>query len=888
MIVNNYTNEIRECVECDTSFHSVLSPQLFIRKFDERIPYTQKYLALPYTIIDAHDREQCGDDTTSTFIEDTKHVYTTIVKLDEHINSAPRTWKRTSFGGCQVVEIGEFGIGDVGVHTISIQCVDSMGVGSATKYYKFMIQDPDEEQCVLDLSVDRHFTSSFNYSDSTNPNDSAYLDSAEGNTIRNASTKFEGKSMYAVKKTIIAGYTVDVNMTGSTVESITIGVSDNTSSSDPLDGGYIYRFDVRGWASYINPQTGVPYAATSTKKEKISNDDPGNPYTLTLFYNGVPMSDYLSYDPVDVPSEVRVLAVKNKIALTRLMEAAQAYAGKRRCTLKLPYGLHIVTDFHLLKDDGTIDRQWVDAGDGKYRYTGGSYIQFPDRFTFDMNGSTISVLQVDDIQSAVVAAMGNNFDTIIKNGKIRGNYKYFDKTKVTLNTEWTGVVALWGCEFCYYENCDISNALGYDAGIENDDSFNDRQNHVNYPTHAMPYNSVGYIDYNGEQHVSDTVWHSRDGDVSSVLQSPRLTIRTTDGGPFRGFFQWVPTANPPSYYNSFPACSTCLTKPTEELYVPTEYLPIGTTKKVGYGYAKRLSFRSAGEFVYGDFMCIEKGNGQTRGFYSKLVNRECFVHFYDSKAEFIKTAKVYDVGPVLIPKNAQYLGFSSFGSNDKNVADTNLIQYKAELDRYYGQPFAIGHQVSRCSGFRNCVFHDHRSSLFDNKKAVQCFVDSCYMYSISQERRTFDGGFSTQSQFADIEESAHHCDFFVTDCENIYGNSGFRVFHSNNVCFKDNRGFGITLDKNVYGAHIEGHYGDITNKFGFSAPRKYHTIVNNVIGKYSTYWEFVNQCIADTGRTYISGSTINNLVIGAPDLSNRRVKAFTNQCNVVKVTIKEQ
>lgn len=873
MIINGYTNSFRENVESDMSFHALHCPQLFIRQFPERVPYN-KTLVIPYAIIDPEDHRAYSDESTKTYTEDTLTTYTTFIKLDAHTGSNPRTWKRTSIDGEHRLEIGPFTREDVGVHIFSINCVDSFGVGSTVHDFKFMVEDPDDEPFVVDLDSNDQFSGSFCYSSTAlNPATAsqlpvAYLDSTQSNTLTNPSSKIDGLTDHVVKRTIVAGYNVSVVRSNSIVQKIVIDVSAPSLNTEtpPINPtkGCIYKYDVQKWGQYQNAEGTTPGA-----KADLVEDITGT-YTITLVHNGTPLSEYISCPPGGagvVPDEIRRLAAYNKLALNRLMEAAQACAGWNRCILKLPTNLSIVTDYHLIKDNGELG---YTINDGKK--LGGTLIQFPDNFILDMNGCAISILQNGDLHGGILVALSNNFNTIVRNGRFFGTYKYFDKTLVSGSTEWCGVTAIYGSDFSYFDNCEFAYSLGYDAGIESYDSYSNRNSRTKFATYSMPYNSEGYIDYNGVWKGEESVLHPFADNVDDLLSSPYIRMRTTDGGEYRGFVPYYLATNytPPKYMVRLgdPSCLDIASVATDNGTV------ISGTQTL------RRSFHSVGDLLWGNFMDLVKADGSTTGFYTKLGNRECFVHFYDNNRQFIKTIKARDMGPVLIPNDAKYIGYSSYGVTVKGTPNSLYIQ-KNDYNGYHGQCFALGSKRSWCSGYRNCVFHDNRTSLFDNKYTNQCFAEDCYMYNMAGERVADEGGFSNQTQFVDIEDVGVNDNFFVTNCENIYGRAGFKVHSSYNLCLKDVRNVNMMLQKNVYGAQIDGTYGEILVSFGFSVPIRYHSVTNNIFNRFRLMWEFSSEITDGDSRVYASNSTLLDAWYEhGENPAGSFPKLYTNRCHI--------
>lgn len=114
---------------------------------------------------------------------------------------------------------------------------------------------------------------------------------------------------------------------------------------------------------------------------------------------------------------------------------------------------------------------WVDYHDKNMStISGGDNIIFPNEFTIDLNGATISVTQCTDLKSGNIIRFYKNFDTHVVNGIIKGNYDGFDFATTASTTggvsgEHLGVVSCVGSRYCSFENLDVSNSVGYDGGI---------------------------------------------------------------------------------------------------------------------------------------------------------------------------------------------------------------------------------------------------------------------------------------------------------------------------------------------------------------------------------------------------------------------------------------
>jgi hypothetical protein len=262
-------------------------------------------------------------------------------------------------------------------------------------------------------------------------------------------------------------------------------------------------------------------------------------------------------------------------------------------------------------------------------------------------------------------------------------------------------------------------------------------------------------------------------------------------------------------------------------------------------YGNRKSFISNNDYFCGNIFFLNNAY-RTPGLYHNPYKRESFVHFYNFNTEnntnlsgiskymkYLGSCKVISGYPFIPPKGANFSHITSTGTRDK-IGRNYLDEGKMARTAMY---CASG---SWSSGYKNCTFHDERSSLFDNNYANQCFAENCYMWNLGAERSSNDAGWSNQTFFVDIEDNSfYNKDFYVTNCENIFGNRGFKVHFSFNLNVIDCKNMNPYLLKGVNGLMVEGHAGRLTEEMSISNPINYHVIRNSTLAlKNNNYGAF--------------------------------------------------
>ena len=856
MIVNNYNNSLPENKRSYINFYDPYSPRLFVRKFPCRINYNEKlvipYYITPYVLYN-YSKTIEEEALIGSFYERKDSTYTTVLVFDCDDESISKVYKQTTFEGINYIELeaGTFTKNDVGEHLFSLECIRDDGNSTVTHYFKIMIDDPGEVKDTIDLSTQVSFSSSFG----------SNLDSS------NKSFKYLSRSNTPYRKVITGDYTVSTEVSDGKVEKINISVASGTKihytkvnsvDGDVIDYGNTIEEDISGeyaittycvengrrynLIDYINKQPSY------NMEFKLGTKKADGTYNFTLYdypYTGTNLATNAStrafVNNYYIPQCVIDTCIRNKIAITRLMEATKAYSTKKRYKIIMPKEMPIVIDYHSISG--------VDSD-----------IVFQDFCTLDLNGSIIYSLPTVDSAHGGLVGFNFNYDSHITNGKIYGNYKYlqYENQSITsimdgsngtlkvsrLFPEWTGITGAADSSFCTFNNVEIAYATGYEAFLGSDNALTNYSDISFKEEYSPPYNHIGFMDYNGvlvQNEFIDYGWSNKSN--KKMLDEDQLksiyTIRYSKG---KG--------------------------------------------KSLLESSQRASFRSVKNVVCGPIYRLDKTDGASTGMRHK-TNKESFVHFFDKDKKFISTIKIDDHNFNVYPKNAYYATLSAFGTLDWHTRPINIDSLTNKSGN--GSPIIVVHGVSWCCGYDKCYIRDLRSSMFDNKNAMQCFFTNCYTSDIAIERsnNVYEGGYSNQTQFIDLEDgSITNVNFLIDNCENIYGSGriGSRVHISYNLMLQNNRGINFLLEKGNYGGIIENCFlPGLSIGHGFPSPIRYEHIDNNIICTFNSRPDFATFALGSSkGETFLRNTTIMDYNNRKDDNGiHRTYPMYVENCNFI-------
>lgn len=864
MIINNYDNSLPENKETDVTFISRESPQLFIREFPTVINYNDK-LVVPYFVTDAQMGRYYAnaDENREVIPMCPAHTFTAILVMDPYTDNEIE-YKQTTYNGEQSFEIGPFDSDFVGQHTFSLRCIQENGVGSASQDFFILVKDPNRQITTIDLTQINSFSSEYAINS---------FDPEESNTVTNGSTKYNrvfirkwgynsvdnSYNWYpittVVKETPLARYSVHTNKVNGKIKEITIDVSAGNNAMNYQSGNY-YIWNTAKWSKCIrqNKPLGTPddewVAYSDTKYSIVGSytlttvcyDELNEEHKLVDFLDKQPAGKIISEGNKTLPDYAVKAAIKNRIALTRLMEAARAYATNynQEVVLKLPK-MPIVIDRHVLTSGNTYN--WIgdfsteldmskeivhpdyvvrptneSAALNNYLYVNTGSIKFPNNFTLDLNGSTIYCLQSSDIQGdggAWMVSIGGCFNTHLINGRVYGPYKHCLYRNNNGFPEGLSVIAIANSNFSTVENVDIAYSVGYDCwvagyGVAVNTSY---EGDVKYP-----FANNGYLNYDGDK------------------------VFSTSNDPYDGYYMKVRNSVPISQ-----STRVCCNK--ERLTDIKKTLMHIATNAAGEGVA--VSPASKEIFIH----MYENTEPKTK-YYKTTFN----------KLKYLGTRKIYDDGIFFAPDNVYTYFLTKIG---ESASTSNNFLNRLNYDNH-SVKFVYPKAVSIGCGFKNCRIYNERSCIYNCSQNTQGFGKNILTWNVACERSVQDGGFSNQLQYIDFENGANtNCNFVCSNMENLYGGRGAKVHRSFNLIVDNCKNVNFLLHKGTYGSYINKYWSEgISFIQGFITPNRYDEATNVVtnritIGKGDT---------GSVGDNYFRGyvlleySTFNNvnngLVVG--------------------------
>lgn len=448
MILENYNDSLQENIEHDVSFIVNEVPILAVRPFDHRVIQGEQFI-LPYFV----------DNSLNTSYEENvlSDTFTVIVALDEDTKPESSVFriKQTTYAGEQLINLGV--IEELGEHTLSIKSIQSNGIASDTKFFKFYVDKADEDKTIWDLTEVNSFTSSeidvveegqvpfwFNLP-TTYEEYSLYKDNAKNTTVTqvgNISRTIDYNVEIVKSNNIVVGYNVGV------VGSITYPkITVNGSSKGP-------------WTIELN---GTYY---------IKNTCEVNGSTIQL-------SDYLNTR--NVPTDIVIAAAKNKIGLTFLLRACKAYCDEHNYDgVKLPKYDYIVTYANM--KGNTLESTRSNGRNSR------NDIEFPKNLIIDFNYSSIKAFQTV-ANSGKIVAVYCGYRLELRNLSVVGDYNNFPLTSHS-DGESKSCLQLFKCRFCTLNNVQVSYGCGYELtggnGIPTE-----------YRRKGYPFDTYGYIGYDG-------------------------------------------------------------------------------------------------------------------------------------------------------------------------------------------------------------------------------------------------------------------------------------------------------------------------------------------------------------------------------------------------------
>lgn len=889
MIVNNL---IENKVDILSDLMSITGPVLSMRDSEYVIPYGGK-LVLNYYVCPYYGPEYPNGDGTVTVGKPGADTFTFVVRIDEDtldLDQVPE-YKQTTFQGEQTMEIDCSKL-TAGMHSALVQVI-SGGLSSPCIWLKFRVKEENEEAVIASHTVDLSaFTNGQQFTSQYVDLGGSYIDAGTGLTETkpsNSSKKCVRALEYiktilekdVAERVIVAKYTVKVK----SQHEVEIVVD---------EGGRIYHTFVNNWTGYQRKAVTehstslVPggYDSISEKGSKAWNIS--GTYTLTdrVTIDGTEhlLKNYLDVNMEDIPTAVRNAAIGNKFALMRLCEAVHAkFSGdsdvSKRCKLVLPQGMDIVFDYHGFnitgEGEGSLQIDFGSVSNQKDQQNW-ALTRFPDTFTLDLNGSTVSALQASDLNEGTILMIADCYDTHIINGNTRGTFKGKDYNSED-TAEWLCNVMITGSEFCSFENIDDFYSTGYDGecngrGVKElvwDSRYNNQ-----YAINRVIFNQPGYIDFDGRKHRIDTV-RQYDADSGNMVDVPvndgMLYPRYTegiDGDAGAGYsdssllHKIINSSGSTLYRGRKPIRSgidllhggyivigrTRATSPPVDISGDDAFFP----GSIYIYFYKEFDPESQ---VYQDWLADKAAHAGEEGYEPDF-----------EPLEFIKAYKVRSETPILCPKDAKYAHMCAVGTftvhnfhglKRKNSSDSIARLHLWEM------------QASWACGYKHCNFIYGRTSVMNWHRAYQCHMRDGHTYCLGSGRHVIFGGMSNQTYNIDTEDMSFACGQEIIDgLECIAGGSGARLHHPIDICFSGLRSYDIVnIGKNIFIGVLRNSYVNVLNRIGYSHPTKYLRFDNNILTKMSTNFE--NNRGSSRGNTLVENCVV---LKEAPDGDTQIIK----------------
>lgn len=522
----------------------------------------------------------------------------------------------------------------------------------------------------------------------------------------------------------------------------------------------------------------------------------------------------------------------------------------------------------------------------------GDNIEFPDNITIDFNGSTLKAIHCQDsngndlhyfdLSKGRIIQLEENYNTHIKNLKVEGLFYEFDFARTALLTARSGSgvceavnnIDTAGSRFCSYENVESVYALCYDAKNLSKQAIRTA------PNNAIPYRSdntlcdgmfaqLGYIDFNGNvQNAAPirSIINSDYGDAESLVLDET----------YRGCI----------------VTQTC------------------SRRKDSNG--RPYSFRADDFTLLGG--AYPNGNGK---------HYEMFVAFYnipDSNIRdgvlrstngitFISIIKTRQMHRIKCPTGATHYRVVGYGLSKIE----NGVRISSMIDSYkYNKEFVVDGKThtnaafpcidlhdwtysehSKCILYKNCYWHDTRSTAFSVETAKGVTFDNCtcnrvaYLpfgdWSITKVLSAFeDGGYKTSTVTIKNCTFIHtKADYQLTNTIHSPGNKlrydevNLLPLRCRDFTLVNNNGLSIATSAAVYDGYItDNEFEEFQVRRGQPIPYRHMVYRNNkVYRKFKkNYYSPESYYDPDTIDNDIddddSNDTTNNLLVNYSDPKN--------------------
>ena len=203
---------------------------------------------------------------------------------------------------------------------------------------------------------------------------------------------------------------------------------------------------------------------------------------------------------------------------------------------------------------------------------------------------------------------------------------------------------------------------------------------------------------------------------------------------------------------------------------------------------------------------ITFGRGGYCGYLNTGTQREIFASFYGSNDTYITSVKSKLYEPIIVPEGAASVIMTGYGVTLAD-GDENDRDWAWETDR--GRLKMFNPRFSHNIIYRNCHWHDTRTTAITNAQSRQCMLDGCTFTNIAKEPAKKDGGWGAITPLlGDLEDSWNWCNgWCIRNCSCVKGSgdNSIKIFYVRNVDIEGCEGIKINDTGGVESGFIENN-----------------------------------------------------------------------------------
>jgi len=196
---------------------------------------------------------------------------------------------------------------------------------------------------------------------------------------------------------------------------------------------------------------------------------------------------------------------------------------------------------------------------------------------------------------------------------------------------------------------------------------------------------------------------------------------------------------------------------------------------------------------------IAFGRGGYCGYRNAGTHREIFASFYTANNTYISSIKSRLYEQIVIPANAEYVIMTGYGKvYDSELDDKNDIDWKTSTSN--GKLLMFNPKYSIGNIYKNCTWHDTRTTAITNPQALNTLIDGCSFTNIAKEKSVENEGYGAITPLlGDLEDSWQWGrDWCLKDCTCTQGKGSSNIvihyiknadiINCDGISFSDNGG----------------------------------------------------------------------------------------------------